>query len=203
MLVLKCLRPDKFTDAMQDYLAANLGEQFIEPISTDLSAMYQESTPMIPLIFVLSTGTDPAAELYKFAEKNRMTKRMAVISLGQGQGPRAEKMINEGMEAGLWVFFQNCHLAPSWMPRLERLLENIPPDNVHRDFRIWLTSTPSPHFPVSILQNGSKMTIEPPRGVKANMLRAYSTQITDLVEFFHSDGEKVPAFKVIKLKSVL
>jgi len=34
------------------------------------------------------------------------------------------------MERGQWVFFQNCHLAPSWMPSLERLVEQIDPDRV-------------------------------------------------------------------------
>lgn len=95
MIVLKCLRPDKFTDAMQLFLVEHMGQRFIEPQSTELSAMFGDSGPTIPLIFVLSAGTDPAADLYKFADKMRMGKRMAIISLGQGQGPRAEKMIDE------------------------------------------------------------------------------------------------------------
>ena len=46
------------------------------------------------------------------------------------QGPRAEAMMHSAMERGKWVFFQNCHLAPSWMPTLERLIEHIDPDKV-------------------------------------------------------------------------
>lgn len=73
--------------------------------------------------------------------------------------------------------FQNCHLAPSWMPRLDYLMESINMDKVHKDFRVWLTSTPSAAFPVSILQNGCKMTVEPPRGIK---VRQYFSAICNI-----------------------
>ncbi|XP_072845881.2 dynein axonemal heavy chain 1 isoform X3 [Pogona vitticeps] len=181
LLVLRCLRGDKVTNAMQDFVAANLGQSFIEPQTANLSVVFKESAATTPLIFVLSPGTDPAADLYKFAEEMKFSKKLSAISLGQGQGPRAEAMMRSAMERGKWVFFQNCHLAPSWMPSLERLIEGINPDKVHRDFRLWLTSLPSNKFPVSILQNGSKITIEPPRGVKANLLKSYTSLSNDFL----------------------
>ena len=63
------MRPDKVRNAMQDFLSVKLGQQFIEPVTSDLQSMYKESTPFNPLIFVLSAGTDPAAELNKFADR--------------------------------------------------------------------------------------------------------------------------------------
>ncbi|VDO09331.1 unnamed protein product [Rodentolepis nana] len=174
LLFLLCLRPDKVTNAMQDFVAHHLGQQFIEPQTTNLKEIFAESSPTTPIIFILSQGTDPASDLYKFAEEmNFGGKKLSAISLGQGQGPRAEEMMRTAMERGMWVFFQNCHLAPSWMPSLERLVEQIDKSRVHKDFRLWLTSMPSPSFPIFILQNGSKLTIEPPRGIKANLLRTY------------------------------
>jgi hypothetical protein len=30
-----------------------------------------------------------------------------------------------GMERGMWVCLQNCHLSQSWMPALDRIVDNI------------------------------------------------------------------------------
>lgn len=83
------------------------------------------------------------------------------------------------------------------MPYLERLIEQLEIETIHKDMRIWLTSTPTPAFPVSILQNGSKITLEPPRGVKANLLKAYRGPIEEYHDFLNSKHEKVGAFKFL------
>ena len=174
LLLLKCVRPDRLMTSVQIYVAETLGAKFLEPQSGNLLAILNDSSVKTPILFVLSPGVDPAQSFFKLAEDMRFASRTGSISLGQGQGARAEVMLKEGMETGMWILLQNCHLCPSWMPTLEKLIDNIAPERVHADFRIWLTSMPTPKFPMSILQNSVKVTMEPPRGVKANLLRTYS-----------------------------
>ena len=173
LLLLRCLRPDKLAAGMERFVVSVLGERFVDPPAFDLDACFADSSCTVPLLFVLSPGTDPTAALLKFAEDRKA--KLAVISMGQGQGPKAEVLIEDARSLGSWVLLQNCHLAPSWMPALDRICEAINCDNTDPSFRLWMTSMPSAAFPPNVLQGSVKMTNEPPEGLRANMRRSLAS----------------------------
>lgn len=191
--ILRVLRQDKLVPRLADFITNNLGQKYIEPPPFDLEKCYSDSRPDTPLIFVLTPGSDPTLTLLQFAatqEKSLENGLVKAISLGQGQGPKAEAMIKEGMEQGAYVLLQNCHLASSWMPKLEMVCDMFDPKSMHKEFRLWLTSYPSEQFPISILQNGVKMTNEPPKGLKANVIGSFNLTPICEPEFF--DGCNKP-----------
>nr|VZI11206.1 unnamed protein product [Spirometra erinaceieuropaei] len=173
MLIVRSLRPDRVSFCATTFIVNNMGTRFVEPPVLDMKQVVDDSSVRTPLIFVLSPGVDPTGGLLQLAEACGMGRRFNALSLGQGQAPIAQRLIQEGMRDGNWVFLANCHLSLSWMPQLDKLVELMGGDETHMEFRLWLSSSPTPSFPISILQAGIKMTTEPPKGLKANMKRLY------------------------------
>jgi dynein heavy chain len=60
------------------------------------------------MVFLLSTGSDPFEAFQRFANEMGKTDKLRCISLGQGQGPAAEKVIALGAVKGDWIFLQVC-----------------------------------------------------------------------------------------------
>ncbi|KAJ9531756.1 hypothetical protein QJQ45_021904, partial [Haematococcus lacustris] len=198
LLLIKLFREEKLVFASaqarlllsllhSQYVAAKLGQEFTEPPPWTMDDVFPDTNCRTPVIFVLSTGADPTAMLQRFAERKGWLpgERLHMISLGQGQGPIAEMLIAQAAKAGDWVCLQNCHLASSWMLRLEERVEELAQEantTVHPDFRLWLTSMPSKVFPVLVLQNGIKLTNQPPQGVKANLTRTYNDLTQEILD---------------------
>ncbi|CAI2733353.1 unnamed protein product [Schistosoma spindalis] len=181
LLLISTIYKEKTIQLIRHFICYNLGKEFIETPSYHLSILYKEINSITPLIFILSNGIDPMNQFQKFIKEFHYTERVHIVSLGQGQGPKAEKLINEACQLGDWVFLQNCHLAASWMIRLEEIVKQLAenPKSIHTDFRLYLSSMPTKSFPISVLQNSVKVTNEPPKGLKANLIRALNDISTE------------------------
>ncbi|KAK6642963.1 hypothetical protein RUM43_004465 [Polyplax serrata] len=184
LILIRIFRPDKIVINVTKFVDAELGTKFTKPPAFDIAKSYNDSNCLCPLIFILSPGADPMNALTKFAQKMGFSGKFQSISLGQGQGPIASRMIEQAQMDGGWVCLQNCHLAVSWMPTLEKTWESFDTSNTALTFRLWLTSYPSDKFPPSILQYGVKMTNEPPTGLQPNLARSYASEPVKDPEFF-------------------
>ena len=59
------------TEAMQAFVVDVMGPFFVEPPTFDLKGCYEDSSVTMPLIFVLSTGSDP--NKVRLGQKYRIT----------------------------------------------------------------------------------------------------------------------------------
>jgi len=157
-MILNVLKPTKLMGSVKEFVRVEAGPFYIESPPFDLEGALEDSGNTTPIIFVLSPGADPIAYLAALAKNKGMDKKLEAISLGQGQDVIAEKLISEGSRSGMWICLQNCHLFTSWMPKLEMIQEKADAGQMHPEYRLWLTSNPSPSFPVPVLQSGIKVT---------------------------------------------
>ena len=63
-----------------------MGEKYVMPPVISFEAIYEQSTTVTPIVFILSPGSDPAGDLMKLAERSGFgAGKLKYLSLGQGQ----------------------------------------------------------------------------------------------------------------------
>lgn len=174
LLILRCFRIDRIAVALTNFVMERMGKKFVMPPVLDYKIIHRQSSALTPIVFILSPGADPAFDVFNLGEELgfKAGAKLKYMALGQGMGPKAQELIETGSSRGLWVMLQNCHLLPSWLKTLEKILEKVV--KPHEDFRLWLTTEPTSTFPLGILQRSLKVVTEPPNGLKLNMKSSYA-----------------------------
>uniref|UniRef100_A0A452SER6 Dynein axonemal heavy chain 10 n=1 Tax=Ursus americanus TaxID=9643 RepID=A0A452SER6_URSAM len=181
LLILRCFRVDRVYRAVTDYVTETMGEKYVQPPMISFEAIFEQSTPNSPIVFILSPGSDPASDLMKLAERSGFGgNRLKFLAMGQGQEKVALQLLETAVARGQWLMLQNCHLLVQWLKDLEKSLERIA--KPHPDFRLWLTTDPTKGFPIGILQKSLKVVTEPPNGLKLNMRATYFKISQDMLE---------------------
>ncbi|KFZ50352.1 Dynein heavy chain 10, axonemal, partial [Antrostomus carolinensis] len=172
LLLLRCFRVDRLYRAVTDYVTLTMSEKYVQPPVISFDAIFEQSSPSSPVVFILSPGSDPVSDLMKLAERTGLGRdRLKFLAMGQGQEKIALQMLESVVVHGEWLMLQNCHLLVRWLVNLEKALEKI--TSPHPDFRLWLTTDPTKGFPIGILQKSLKVLCKPPNGLKLNMRATY------------------------------
>nr|XP_060503678.1 dynein axonemal heavy chain 17 [Panthera onca] len=189
LCVLRCLRPDRMTYAVRNFVEEKMGSKFVEGRSVEFSKSYEESSPSTPIFFILSPGVDPLKDVEALGKKLGFTidnGKLHNVSLGQGQEVVAENALDMAAEMGHWVILQNVHLVARWLSTLDKKVERYSTGS-HEDYRVFISAEPAPSpeshiIPQGILENAIKITNEPPTGMHANLHKALDLFTQDTLE---------------------
>merc|ERR1719160_1459448 len=178
LALVRCVREDRTVIGGAQFINIQLSDRFTQPVTDFIEDIYSESSNRVPVLYLLSAGSDPTAMIGELAKKKKKFPTDNV-SMGEGQEVVAFEKMKLGFVAASWVILQNCHLGIGFMERMEDILGNTP--DIIEDFRLWITCEITPRFPIGLLQMAIKVTLEPPQGLKAGLSRTYQTLVSQEV----------------------
>jgi len=87
LLILRAMRPDRLSGALQQFVSENLGEEFVEQSPFDVFQCYAEMSAITPVFFVLFPGVDPTPDVERVGKANGITiVDGTLINMSMGQG---------------------------------------------------------------------------------------------------------------------
>ena len=79
LLFAKAFAPYVLVQSITLFVADKLGKKFVESPSVELPVLYQDMSNRTPLVFILSTGSDPMSSFTRFAAEMNMSTRFVLL----------------------------------------------------------------------------------------------------------------------------
>ena len=189
LLLVRCLRVDRAVLAVNEFIRKTefidlngsklpvMGPRFTDTANDTAESVLAEMDATTPVVYLLSAGADPTDVIEQLARRKRKT--VDCVSMGEGQDVVALRAINVATANGSWVMLQNCHLGLDFIDSLEDIIIKLraPESGCSPDFRLFITTEPHPKFSIGVLQMGTKVTNEPPKGLRAGLSRSYTVMV--------------------------
>jgi dynein heavy chain, axonemal len=119
LLIIRALRPDRVTNALNKFCAFVMGSEYTNQPAFSFETMMPETSFQTPVFFILFPGYSPAKDLEVYANQHGHSiekGNLTLISMGQGQEKPAEAILDKYMQEGGWVFLDNVHLMQVCCP---------------------------------------------------------------------------------------
>ena len=102
LMLLRCFRVDRIYLAVTKYVTNIMSEAYVTPPSISFESILDQSTPVSPIVFILSPGSDPTTDLLKLAERTEFgINRVKLLAMGQGQEQIAVNLLEQAVSRGM------------------------------------------------------------------------------------------------------
>jgi len=81
--LVRSLREDRTLVSCSNFIMNTLGKEFTTPISYPIDKIWEGSSYLEPILFLLSAGSDPTSSIEELAKKKKKYPLKAV-SMGEG-----------------------------------------------------------------------------------------------------------------------
>jgi len=162
------LDPKSISQSLVYFVTEQIGKEFLKSETIIVSDVHQFSTPKSPIVFLLEASTEePSSDLTKLADLQGIaSSKVKYLALSRENTDLAMALLETAFIRGQWLIFQNVDLVPFFLPKLEKTIQDKDNDDIHEDFRVWMTWGKTILPPFSLLQKAVVLYCEPCRDIR-------------------------------------
>ena len=155
-----------------------MGPDYVEPVTDTIESIYDGRSPRhagdLPVVYWCRPhGVHRAARAQEEAPR-----QPAVMSMGEGQEEYAVQGHERGCQERYVGASAELRAGLDLMVKMEDFLANLyEQEGFDKNFRLFITALPEKTFPLGLLQMSTKVTNEPPPGLKAGVLKSYTVLV--------------------------
>ena len=145
LMISMILDQQMFNKHMVKYVERVIGFKYLKSETIIVADVHSYSSPNDPIVFLLGNSVEePSSDLTKLADLQGIaSSKVKYLALSETNISLAMDLLETAFIRGQWLIFQNVELVPYFLPILDKKIQEKDADDVHEDFRVWMTWTDS------------------------------------------------------------
>ena len=191
LMIAMILDFKKFNNYLIQYVEKAIGNDYLKSDTIIVADVHAYSSPNDPIVFLLGSSVEePSGDLTRLADLQGIaSSKVKYLALSETNISLAMDLLETAFIRGQWLIFQNVDLVPYFLPILDKKIQEKDDDDVHEDFRVWMTWNGNQLPTFSLLQRAVILSCEPCRDIRyhnSNFLYNIPLKIVRQQEFYQS-----------------
>ena len=168
LLISMIVEKDQIYSALVKFIQETISDRYLTSSTVFVSDVHKFSSPYNPIVFLLESSVEePSSDLTRLADLQGIaSSKVKYLALSKENVDLAMALLETAFIRGQWIIFQNVDLVPFFLPILEKKINEKDKEDIHEDFRVWMTWC-SKTFPAfTLLQKAIILYCEPSRDIR-------------------------------------